>query len=248
MPRIHSTSSAQAKRTTKVRASLAKATTRTAAKTMFIRQRSSAEDRAKVVTAYLTENIKNPKVYLSLTVVVLLILAFIFKNLFVVALVNGQPIFRTQYQQQLETQAGKQVMNSLVTQQLLEQEAVKRHITVSQAELDAQVKNIQSQLATQGQTLDSALAAQGLSQSQFMEQLKLQALVQKMLADKIKVTSSEVADYINKNQSTLPTGESNAQIKAQVTQQLQQQKLSSAAQVFIQQLQAKAKITYFISL
>ncbi len=210
--------------------------------------KTSAQERAKIATAYVQENIKKPKVYISLIVVVLLVIAFLFKNLFVVALVNGQPIFRSQYQQELEAQAGKQVMNSLVTQSLIEQEAARRHVTVSQSELDAQIKTIQNQLAAQGQTLDSALAAQGLSQSQFMEQLRLQALLQKMLGNKIAVSDAEVSDYINKNQASLPTGESQAQIKAQVKQQLQQQKLSQQAQALIQQLQAKAHINYFVNL
>ncbi len=246
MPRAHSASSVRAKKTTK-KTTTARKTTHVA-KASSVAPRASVQERAKLATARVQENIKKPKVYIPLIVVVLLLLAFLFKNLFVVALVNGQPISRMQYQQQLEAQAGKQVMSSLVTQSLLNEEAARRHITVSQSDLDTQVKNIQSQLALQGQTLDSALAAQGLSKDSFMQQLRLQALVQKMLADKIKVSDAEISDYISKNQSTLPTGESDAQVKAQVRQQLQQQKLSSQAQSLIQQLQAKAHITYFVSL
>jgi len=198
--------------------------------------------------ASMKEALRKPKVFVPLIVVIILGLLFLFRSSFVVALVNGQPISRMEYNQQLEAQAGKQVMNSLVTQLLVEQEASRRHISVSQSDLDTQVRTIQNQLAAQGQTLDSALAAQGLSRSEFMTQLRLQALVQKMLADKIKVTDAEVADYISKNQSTLPTGETDAQVKAQVRQQLQQQKLSTQAQALVQQLQAKAHITYFVNL
>jgi len=208
----------------------------------------SPQKRAENASLYLGENIKKPKIFVPIAIIILLILIFIFRGLFVVALVNGKPISRIQYEQILQAQAGKQVMNSLVTKTLLQEEASKRNISVSQAELDAQIHTISQQLATQGQTLDNALAAQGLSKSNFMDQLKLQLIVQKMLKDKIKVSDSEISDYISKNQSSLPTGVSDDQMKAQVKQQLQQQKLSQQAQLLIQQLQAKAHITYFINL
>lgn len=212
-----------------------------------VNARPSAQERARKATAYVGVQIRKPKVFIPVIIVVVLALLFLFRSAFVVAIVNGQPVSRMSYEKQLQAQAGKQVMNSLVTQSLIEQEAAREHVSVSQAELDTQLRTIQNQLASQGQTLDSALAAQGLSQDTFMQQLKLQALVEKMLADKIKVTDAEVNDYITKNQASLPTGESESQIKAQVKTQLQQQKLSSQAQALVQQLQAKAHITYFVS-
>lgn len=249
MPKAKKTST---KRVATKTPSRAKRISRSTAKMTMVSMKStpklSARERAQKATTYLGENIKKPRVFIPVIVIIVLILLFLFKNMFVVALVNGQPVFRMAYQQQLEAQAGKQVMSSLVTQSLLEQEAARRGITVSQTELDAQLRTIQAQLATQGQTLDSALAAQGLSQSSFMQQLRLQALVQKMLADKITVSDTEISDYISKNQATLPTGETDAQIKAQVKQQLSQQKLSQQAQLLVQQLQSKAHITYFINL
>lgn len=205
----------------------------------------SAKERAQKVTATLGNRLRQPRYFVPVIIIVVVALLYLFRSAFVVAIVNGQPITRGAYNQQLEAQAGKQVMNALVTQALIEQEASRQHITVSQSELDAQVKSIQDQLAKQGQTLDSALAAQGMTRDDFMTQLRLQALVKKLLASKIKVTDQEVNDYISKNQDSLPTGLSQSELKAQVQQQLEQQKLSQQAQALVQQLQQKAKITYF---
>lgn len=208
----------------------------------------SPQERAAKVTGFLERNIRKPKIFVPVIIIVLLALVYIFKSAFVVAMVNGQPITRAQFNQELQAQAGKQVMDSLVTETLVEQEASRRHITVSQSEIDAQVKTIQAQLAQQGQTLNSALAARGMTQDEFMTQLKLQTLIQKMFVNQIKVTPQQVNDYISKNKDSLPTGESQTQLQAQVKQQLQQQQLSQEAQNLIQKLQNQAHITYFVNL
>jgi len=210
--------------------------------------RLSAKERAQKVTVFLGNKLRKPKYFVPVIIIILLVLLYVFKSAFIVAVVNGQPVTRAEYNQMLEEQAGKQVMNSLVTEKLVEQEAARQHISVSQSELDGQVKTIQDQLAQQGQTLDSALAAQGMTRDDFMTQLKLQTLVKKMLGNKISVSDKEISDYIAQNKDSLPTGETDAQLKDQVRQQLEQQKLSQQAQTLVQQLQQKAKITYFVNL
>ena len=207
----------------------------------------SAQQRAQKITNYVGTHIKEPRVFVPLIIIVIALLLIIFKSVFIVAIVNGQPISRAAYNQMLEAQAGKQVMNALVTQKLIEEYASSKHVSVSQSEIDAQMKTIQGQLAKQGQTLDTALAAQGMSRDDFMTQLRLQILVKKLLADKIKVSDKEITDYINTNKDSLPTGLSDAQLKSQVQQQLEQQKLSQQAQLLVQQLQQKAKIQYFVN-
>lgn len=242
------------KKTSKTSAKVAKSSAKapkrvtTPSKTESIQKpapKLSTKERANKLTAFLGNKFRQPKYYIPAIVIVILILLYIFRSAFVVALVNGQPVTRAEYNKMLEAQAGKQVMNALVTEKLVEQEAARQHVSVSQSELDAQVKNIQDQLAKQGQTLDTALAAQGMTKDDFVTQLKLQTLVKKMLGSKISVSDKEVTDYINQNKDSLPTGESEDQLKTQVKQQLEQQKLSQQAQALVQKLQQQAHITYF---
>jgi len=196
----------------------------------------------------IVETFKRPQVLIPSAILLAILAVFFFRSLFVVALVNGQFISRSSFESAMEQQAGKQTLNSLVTQKLLEQEAARKGISVPQSEIDAQAKKIDQQLASQGQTLDQALAARGMSRADFNEQLRLQSLLQKLLANDIKVSDKEVQDYIDKNKDSLPTGESDEQLKASVRSQLEQQKLSTAAQSLVQKLQSQAKITYFINL
>src|SRR5436305_244591 len=51
------------------------------------------------------------------------ILIYFSKGMFIVATVNGEPISKAQFAQEVEKQAGKQVLNSLVTNVLIKQEA-----------------------------------------------------------------------------------------------------------------------------
>lgn len=197
----------------------------------------------------LSENVKNPKMLIGLGVVILLAgLLYFFRGWFVVAAVNGHPISRVAFNHALEQQDGKTILNSLITQSLIEQEATKKHITVSQAEIDSSTKQIDQQLASQGQTLDQALAARGMNKTDFVNQLKLQKMVEKLLGNSTAVTDKEVQDYIDQHQDQLDATQSADQQKAQVKAQLEQEKLSTKAQELIANLQKQAHITYFINL
>lgn len=194
-----------------------------------------------------TSKLKQPKVFIPLIVIILAVLAFSFKGLFVAALVNGEPITRVAVLSELEKQGGKQALVSLVNQALILQEARKKNAQVSQAEIDGAVKQIEDSLKTQGQNLDTALAIQGMTKQDFQMQLKLRNLVEKLLADKIAVTDKEIAEYIEKNKDTFPTNLKEPEIKKSVEQQLKQQKLASSSQAWLQELNKNAKINYFVN-
>lgn len=196
----------------------------------------------------LLSNFRKPQIYIPVAILLAVLVVYLLKSWFVVAVVNGQFITRPAFESAMEKQDGKQILNNLITEKLLQQEAAKKGISVSQSDVNSQVKKIDQQLASQGQTLDQALAARGMTRADLEQQLKLQTLLQKLLGNDVKVSDKDVQDYIDKNKDTLPTGESESQLKASVKQQLEQQKLTTAAQALVQKLQQQAHITYFISL
>ncbi len=173
--------------------------------------------------------------------------AFSLKGLFVAALVNGEPITRVAIIKELEKQGGKQALSSLVNQVLILQEAKKKNVQVSQAEIDASIKKIEDSLKTQGQNLDTALAQQGMTKQDLLMQLKLRNLVEKLLADKTQLADKEVADYIEKNKDTFPAEMTADEIKKNVENQLKQQKMGSASQAWLEELNKNSKINYFVS-
>lgn len=193
------------------------------------------------------ESLKRRQVFIPLIIVVLGGILFLLKGFFIAAIVNGRPITRFEVISELEERSGKQALSSLVIQTLIFQEAGKKGITVGQKEIDDAVKLTSDSLSKQGQNLDQALAFQGLSRKDFIQQVRIQKIIDKIFADKTNITDKEVADYIEKNKSTMPADMKPEDAKKAVAEQLKQQKLSTLVQPWIQDLQKKAKILYLVN-
>lgn len=200
-------------------------------------------------------NVKVKKTYIILGLIIITLVGLIvyYRRVFIVAIVNGQPITRLAYINEAEgvylqdqrVTAGKQALNQLVTKTLLEQEAAKRNISVSDKEVQDEVAKTRKMLEEQKQKLEDALALQGDSLSAYESRIRTQKLIQKLIG-KVAVTEKEVEDYIKQNEASLQ-GLSGDDLKNQVKQTLESQKSSEKLQTLIQDLQKKAKVTYFIS-
>lgn len=198
-------------------------------------------------TSYPSASMKFNKKYIIIGIVlVLAALLFMFKSLFVVAVVNGQPISRLALIGELEKQSGKQTLNSLVTKTLILQEAKKQNINISQQEIDAEIIKIESNVKGQGKTLNDALMAQGLTRADLVEQITIQKMIEKLLGKETQVSDQEVNEYIAQNSAQFPEGSDTPAFRAQIKQQLQQQKLSAKFQTYLAKLQKDAKISYFV--
>ncbi len=200
-------------------------------------------------------DLKVRRLYLIAALVIIALIGLIvyYRQLFVVAIVNGQPITRLTYIQETEgvylqdqrVTAGKQALNQLVTKTLLYQEAARRHISVSEKEVNDEVNNTRKMLEKQNQKLEEALTLQGDSLPAYEDRIRTQKLIQKLIG-KVTVSDKEVDDYIKQNEANLQ-GLSGDDLKNQVKQTLESQKSNEKLQALIQSLQQKAKVTYFIS-
>lgn len=196
----------------------------------------------------LKEKIKQYRpLLLILAALLIAIILFELKGFIIAATVNGQPISRLQVLTQLEKEGGKSVLDTLITNNLILQEGQKQKITVTDAEITAQINQIKDNLKAQGEDLNTALAAQGMTQKDLNDQIKLQILVQKMAGKDINVTDAEIADSFKQNQSTYPKGTKLADVSDQIRKSLTQQKLSTSITSFIENLKSKAKINYFVN-
>ncbi len=167
-----------------------------------------------------------------------------FKGQFVVAMVNGQPISRLALIKELEKQYGQDILEVLVTQVLVWQEAEKQGVTVSGEEIDQEIKRIEEEVAAQGQDLNQLLDLQGVTRDELKEQIKLQKTAEKIAGQDIQVTNEEVETYLTENEAS-PSGETSAEeIKQSIRQQLEQQKLNEGINSWIEALRNSAKITY----
>jgi len=197
--------------------------------------------------------VKRRTILFAVGVIVLIGLLVYYRSLFVVAVVNGQLVSRLEYIGEVESvyiqearvTAGKQAMNQLITKTLINQEAKKKNITVSEKELDDQIASVRKNLDTSGQKLEDALALQGDTLEDYKERIRIQKKLEKLVG-KIQVTDKEVTDYIATNKDSLPQELAEAELKQQVKTSLQQQKFNEKVQSLIQDLQKKAKVNYFV--
>lgn len=184
-------------------------------------------------------------VILVAAVVILGILAYLYRVLAVAATVNGHMISRLALVRELEKESGKKTLDRLITEQLINDEAAKKGITVSSDDIEGEIKKIEAQVAAQGGTLDQALAAQSMTRDDLKKQITAQKKVEKILADKTAVSDADVETYIKNNKVTLPKGQENA-MKEQIKNQLKQEKFSQEAQAWAAGLRAQAKINYIV--
>lgn len=183
------------------------------------------------------------------TIIVIIILGglFYFKSLFIAAIVDGKPISRIAVIKELENVSGQQALDSLVVKQLISTEANKAGVTVSQEEIDTEIKTLEDRISKQGGALELLLAQQGINQDQFREQISLQKKLEKVLGDKVQVTDEEVNKYFTENKITPPASVSEEEIKNQIRTQLKNQKFGTEADKFITEIKAKAAIQYYVS-
>ena len=182
---------------------------------------------------------------LGIAAVIILSILYLSKGLFVAAVVNGQPISRISVVRDLEKRSGAETLDSLITQALIFQEAKKQNVTVTDEEIDSVLKEIEASLKDQG-GLEELLLLQGMTKEDLVNQIQLQKLIEKRLADKVSVTDSEVSEYIKTNSETLPQDATEEEINELVKNQLEQQKLSSEIELWLTELKQKANINYFV--
>ncbi|HPI67401.1 MAG TPA: hypothetical protein PKZ16_02575 [bacterium] len=189
--------------------------------------------------------ISRKAIIVAAVVIVVLVLAYFLKGIFIAATVDGSPIGRLTVIQKLEKISGKNLLDSLINQKLVEQEAKDKKIVVTAEEVEAEIKKIETQVSTQGLTLEEALAAQYMKLEDLKKQITFQKQVEKMIADKIKVTDEEVEQYISDNKVTLEAGQE-ASAKEQIKAGLENQKFNQAGEDLLKALKDKAKIRYFV--
>ena len=192
--------------------------------------------------------VRPPKKVFLFGLIALLVLALIYFSVrfFLVASVNGQWVGRLTIIKELEKQGGKKTLDTVILKTLINQEAKKRKITISQKDIDAEIQKIETNITAQGLTLDQLLQQQGMKKSDLTEEVKIQLLVSKMVGENINVTDKEIDDFINSQKKQLSQNPDQEFPREQVKQQIKQQKLQQKIQTFVAGLKDKAKINYFI--
>lgn len=180
-----------------------------------------------------------------LAILIIATLAYFLKNEIIVATVNGKPITRFALIKNLEKQGGSQILTSMTTEMLVRDALKKANVTVSQDEINTEMKTIEDSLTSQGQKLDDLLAAQGMTRADIEDQIKLSKQLEKLLADKVNVSDEEIQQYFDTNKASFGKDAKLEDVKEKIREQLHQQKLSTAQQDWLTELKKTSKINYY---
>lgn len=187
------------------------------------------------------------KIVLGIAIITAFGVLYYFKGFFVAALVNGQPISRFSLIKELEKQQGSEVLESLITETLIFQEAKRQGIRTTPEEINAKIEELEKDLEEQGQNLDQLLSFQKMTKAHLQKQIKIQKLIEKMLGEKAVVTEEEIDRYLEANQDLLPQDMKPEELRENIKQQLKQQKLGENFDSWLMNLKEQAKIHYFVN-
>ena len=199
-------------------------------------------DFLKKIAGYL----KTKTAVVAVAVLLLGGLGYYYKNSLGDATANGSPISRWSVLSQLEASSGKSVLDSIITKKLIENEAASKNVSVTAEDVDTEIKSIEERLKSQNTTLETALKSENMTMEKLKEQVTINKALQKLVADKLAVSDEDVDAYLKQMGGEIPTTVSEAEFKAQIKTQLQNQKFSTEAQTLIDSLRAQANIRYFV--
>lgn len=154
------------------------------------------------------------------------------------AKVGSTTISRAQLTNKLETSYGSNMVQEMISEQLIADAAKKYNITATKAQINTALSALEAQYGIKNSTdLSMFLAQNGMTQSDLKRILKMQVLEQNLAERNVKVTPAQIQAYYTKNKSSfIPTGQKTPQplskVKSQIVSAIKQQNAIPSAQLF----------------
>ncbi|MDI3269395.1 MAG: peptidylprolyl isomerase [Bacillota bacterium] len=112
----------------------------------------------------------------------------------VVARVNGEAITQGEFYKELVAQQGAMVLDQMVTEILVRQEAKKQGVKVSAQDVDREMKEIADQFPSQEQ-FQQTLAMYGYTEDSLRRNLEINLIVKAILEPQVEATDEELQAY-----------------------------------------------------
>lgn len=127
-----------------------------------------------------------------------------------VASVDGDKITKDQLYEVLMSQGGTDVLDSMIEQKVINKEAEKKSVTISEKELD---KELDALITSYGgeDTFNQALETNGIKESEVKKDLETNLKAKKLVEDTIDISEDEMKSYFDENKDSFDQPE---QVKA----------------------------------
>lgn len=153
---------------------------------------------------------KNKKVLIPILAVVLVALiigaVYLTQRSETVATVDKEKITQEQLNEELNKQYGASVLNMMISNKVVDLEADKAKVKVTDKEIQAELDKMVEQYGGQ-ETFNMLLAQNGVTEDVFKEQIEQNLKVTKILEPSIEITDDEIKTYFEDNKASLDTPE-----------------------------------------
>lgn len=185
----------------------------------------------------------NRKYLLILLLLVLAVLVYLNRSMFVAATVNGQPVFTSQLSQRMASLYKEKTLQQMVDETIIEQEAVKKGVRVTDQQIKDKMVEVEKSYGG-AEIFDSLLAQQGLTRDEFARQTKLNLIVEALYKNEASASADEIEKFMEGN-SNIPEATDPAKFRALAEEQVKQQNLYKIIGQKFQELKQQAKVTIF---
>lgn len=123
-----------------------------------------------------------------------------------VATVNGVNITKSQLYDDMVKTGGEQTLSGMIEKELVNQEAKKANVTITQADLDEELKNYTESFGGE-ENLNQALASYGMTKDDLFESIEMNLKLTKLLEPQITVTDEQIKQTFDENKEAFNTPE-----------------------------------------
>lgn len=158
------------------------------------------------------KSIMNKKMIFPAVLILLIILIVTvgFTKKETAASINGEKISKDELYQKMTHLYGKDTLESLITNKVIEMESEKRKVKVTGTEIDEELTKLQDSYGGED-AFASALQQNNVSVDQVREDIEHYLLAEKMIKPSIKITEKEMKTYFEENKDSFDQKE---QVKA----------------------------------
>ena len=117
------------------------------------------------------------------------------------ATVNGEDISRDELHERLVDQYGQELLDSLITEKVIDQEAKKENVKVTQEEIDEE-KAVYAESYGGEDALKQTLESSGLSMADFEEDIESYLATKKLLEPRIEISEEDMKAYFDENKES----------------------------------------------
>lgn len=118
------------------------------------------------------------------------------------AIVNGQRISRSEFYRATLDRAGAQVLDELITNRLIDQEAVKNHVKIDPAAIDQRLQEYKNSAAGGDESTWQAILAQyDLTEQSLRDSIRRDLIAEQIIGKDITLSDDDINAYYEQNKS-----------------------------------------------